>query len=405
MADESVRSLLATLGFEVDNTAADQFEARFKKLESTVRTIAKRIDAIKPKFDKKRGKKAGFSFGKALKKAIVGGFESVKFKPGKQITKSLKAGLKKAFKAAKVIAIAGAAALAAAAGKGLLRFTDIESAEAALTFKAEKKGVDFLEIKKQLDAVRKSTGDVVDELEVLQALDIGFELTGDFKGVADNMGDVIKFSRVLNKDLAEVQTQFSTFIKTGGNLDELKKFGFFDQKQIEALKRSGTGFGPLAEETRARQLSELIAAEVPRLEKAFNRYNKSNAAFIDKSTTLLQEKTAEFGEDLTRRARNLAARFGIIPDPRGISETIENKILRPRGTGVGTFTPETGIGGPPNRRLINQSNTVNQNNTVNVNGGNTEEVRRVVGEVIQDAARIEIRKTSDIGLPVNEVPE
>lgn len=408
MADESVRSLLATLGFELDSTKADQFEARFKKLESTIGTIAKRIDSFKPKFDGPGGAKKGKKFGNRIKKAFLKALKLDKGLPG--FTKSLRAGLGKAFKFARIAAIAGAAAIVATVGKGLLKFTDVQGAKFALRFQAENLGVDFDKILEKLKDVREETGNVVDELDTLQALNVGFQLTGNFENVAENMASVIKFASVLNKDLSEVQQTFSEFVLTGGNLADLKKFGFFDQAQIEALKKAGTGFGPIAERERTRLLDVKIAEQIDRLNKAFKEFGGTNAAFIAKMKVLASEGLVKVGKGVTRDLRKAAEFLGITTEtPREIINTIQVPIskeqaLQAREAGLQRrkeFLDRPTEPSTTNKtNTVNQTNTINQNNTININGADTEKVRKVVGEVIKDAAQIELRKTPDKALPI-----
>ncbi len=388
MADESIRSLLATLGFEVDTTGADQFEARFKKLESSVREVSKRISAFDPKFKKNRAPNRARKLGEKIKKSF---FKGLRVKPGgfDRFTRSIKSGISKSFRVARIAAVAGAAAIAATIGKGLFKFTDVESAKASLRFQAENLEIDFDKILEQLEKVKENTKGVVDELDILQALNVGFQLTNNMEDVAENMEQVIKFSKVLNKDVAEVQQLISSFVTTGATTG-LRQMGFYTQQELEAIKRSGTGFETLSESARTKIINEKLAEQISRLEAAFKKYEGTNAAFIAKSKTIVGEGLITLGGEITTKVRE-------------VIETDDPMSLIKRGAQT---TWDEFIGDIEKvKSLINSESkgaTVNQTNTIHINGGDMNEVKKALGEIIKDSAKTELQKVQDYHRTINK---
>lgn len=364
MADESVRSLLATLGFEVDTTGADQFEARFKKLGTSITSIATKIDGISPKFDKKKGKARGTTFGAAIKKAFLsalkikeGEFDkalkpdkskggqkggkgspeelgktfgqrfkraflsNIKIKEGglKEFTESLKKGLSKSILAVKNIALAAAAAASAVAVKSVLKFKDVESAEFALETQTQfRKGVDFSEVKQKITDIEKETEFVFSKLDILQGLETGLKKTGEFAFPLENMSQMIRKAKNFNTELDTMVSLFSDFIQFGVNIVPLEKVGFFFRRQTEAIQRQGTGFGPLAQPTRKSLVEKFFDRTSEADKKRFLEYLKTTGAFFDQTGAFIEGKTETFGRKISKGAKGAIEFLNI--DPKSLRE-------------------------------------------------------------------------------------
>lgn len=275
MADESIRSLIATLGFEVDTTGADQFDARFKKLEGTAGLIAANLKKFIPGLsDQKAGFLSGILLGKSIRKGVRDGLVIDKKRGFARFQTSLLAGLAGAFRVARLAAIAGAAAITAGLFLSVLKFKDVEEATRSLDFQARVKGLDFSKILKDLELIRNEMG-VIEKLDMFQAIEVGLKKTGGFEFVSKNLELLTKIATGMNMTLADTVDVFGTFIQTGTNITELEKFGFFFRKQTEAIQKAATGFGPLSEAVRAGLLQQFLTGIEPLASEVFKEFEKS----------------------------------------------------------------------------------------------------------------------------------
>lgn len=458
MADESVRSLLATLGFEVDNTGADQFEARFKKLESSLVSISAKINKL-PKLNNKKAFIKGLLFGQSIKKGIQSGMLFNKKTGFGAFQSSLLVGLAGAFRVAKIAALAASAALVAGLFKSVLVFKNIDDATRSLTFQAKVKGLDFSVIERDLEKTRKDIGSVFTKLEVFQAVEVGLKKTGGFGFVKNNLEVLTKVAKGMNMELSDTVDIFGAFIQTGTNITELEKFGFFFREQTEAIQRQGTGFGNIAQATRAGLMLEFLAGIDPVASQIFEEYKDSLSGQLDQVGVFLSEK----GEEVGRKASSaflVGMKFigadvsslreidkkikgdAFFPDLGEISKDIKESVKIPdkeeqfnlllkatKFLNEKSFDFFDAIGFPLERtgslknttkksggrsmggfsvmgeegKLINS--TVTNNNTFNINGVTDPEAVSVavdekLKKVIKDAAQMELRKTVDKGLPL-----
>jgi hypothetical protein len=387
---ESIRSLTVKLGYDIDTTGADIFKARFKRVADDTKRIADRLDkafqpkpakrAIKGPLEKRldRLNKKINTFKQNLKKA---------FKIDKGIENDLKLvanKVKAGFDKIKVVALAGAAAVAAAGAKVFTGFADIEQARVALEFRA---GDDFEQLSNRINKVREETGGVVSELDALNAFNLGADVIGDFDFLADNFGTVIKLAKVLGKDVGEVQQAFATFIASGSNLQELVKFGFFTPEQIDALKKASTDFSQQGLETRKTLLGAKISEGAPRLQESFNDFLTKSNATLDRLTTNLEDTTVIVGKKLNPVINDFVGRLDQITTK--IKTAVTGLEPGQRFT-VPTGASRAGVGAP-----TLQDNSTTTNN-ITVNGAGDPELvaaeveKKMSRKIIQNSIRKEI---------------
>jgi hypothetical protein len=198
-------------------------------------------------------------------------------------------------KALAVVAVAIAAGVAAAT-KIFTGFATIEGARGVIEFRVGEDNIE--DTLKRIDDIREKTGNLVSELDALNAINIGANMTGDIDFVIDNFETVIKLSKVLGKDVDEVQRAFSTFIKTGANLDELVAFEFFKVEEIDALKKASTDFSQQGLETRKSLLSGKISKGEEKLDVNFAKVLKRSQATLDRLSTVTEDTVVVLGEKL-----------------------------------------------------------------------------------------------------------
>lgn len=296
---ESIRSLTVKLGYDIDTTGADIFRTRFNSLKAF---LQKSAGSLKGRISLRD------LFGKTNLSGLEKDFNTRFTKASNRMASHVK-------KAMLVVAAAVAAGVAAAT-KIFTKFAGIEQARGALEFRA---GDEFDEFIKKIDKIRGKEGikGLVSELDALNALNLGADIIGDFDFLADNFETVVKLSKVLGKDVGEVQQAFANFVATGSNLQELVKFGFFTPEQLDALKKASTDFSQQGLETRKALLGTKIEEGAPRLEESFQKFTERSQANIDRLGVAAEDATVALGtnfapsineilKDLTDSAR----RFG-----------------------------------------------------------------------------------------------
>lgn len=401
---ESIRSLTVKLGYDVDTTGADIFKARFKSLTSSLQSISKSLQRqLAPKKLIKIGplerriKLFGTRFRRAMRKALR--LSPKQFSNLEKDLAFLGKKVKAGFDRIKVIALAGAAAIAAATFKIFTGFADIEQARLSLEFRA---GDRFDEVSEKLKKIREETGGVVSELDALNAFNLGADIIGDFDFLADNFGTVIKLAKVLGKDVGEVQQAFANFIATGSNLQELVKFGFFTPQQIDALRKASTDFSQQGLETRKALLGVKIAEGAPRLQEKFNKFLDLSNASIDKFKTTVEDTTVIIGEKLNPAIndwfRGMTSMTELIK--QSIKEGSFNPIIEANKTAGQLGRPTTGP---------NALSNINNETTININVNGAENPKVTAEEVIKAQSKAinenNIRKLIPQSLNTNVTPQ
>lgn len=363
MADETIRSLIVKLEYDVDSTGADRFKSSFKQLSDSINRLASNVEKnLSPKKLVKIGplerrvRLLGKRFKKSLRQALR--LSPSQFKALESDLKFIGKNVKKAFDKAKVAALAGAAALAAVVTKSFKGFANVEQARLALEFRV---GDGFEEVLERINKVRESTGNVVSELEALNALNLGVDIAGDLDGLIDNFDDVIKLSKILGKDVGEVQQAFATFITTGSNLQELVKFGFFTPEQIEALQKQGTDLGAQGISARRTQLQAKIQERQPEIQEKFNRFLSLSNATLDRLGTSAEDASKAIGERLNPAINEAAKTL------TGAFDDIRRRLEK----GESLFDALTAPGGAKNKEgTTNQNQNISNvtNITNNVSG-------------------------------------
>ncbi len=375
---ESIRSLTVKLGYDIDTTGANIFRSNFNELQKSLRKGAN-LSGFAKNFNA-RFNEAGKSIRGNAKRVLAG------------------------------IAIAIAAGVAAAT-KVFTGFATIEQARVSLQFRA---GDKFDELIKKIDKTREATGNVVSELDALNAFNLGADVIGDFDFLANNFGTVIKLAKVLGKDVGEVQQAFANFISTGSNLQELVKFGFFSPEQIEALKKAGTDFSQQGLETRKALLGAKIAEGAPKLDIAFEDFSRKSRATIDRLGAAAENLTTVVGEKLAPAINETAT--GLANSMTRAKETLD-KGGGLFGAWLESFQSDSA------RKFINLfkdtplilsgnqqgGNVVNDNSVTNINvhgAGDPEAVaRNVESKIAKKVINSSVRRTTPQSLNTTIQPE
>jgi len=390
MADESIRSLIAELGFEVDTTQADLFNKKFRDLTVNVNQFA-----------------GNYERGLSRIKKSNSGFVTT----AGDVANGIKT-------------------IGRAASNVFRGFAGVEQARGALEFRAKTANKDFQEILSSVEKIRKETGGVVSELDSLNALNVGADLTGNFDFLIDNFSDVIKLAKILGKDVGDVQRTFAEFVATGSNLQELVKFGFFRREQLEALEKAGTSLTPLGQRTRVTVLEGLVERRRPDIEEGFSKFLTKSNATIDRFTASAEEATKVIGEKLNPAINKAAETLSKSTDNftkefkktgdflKSLEEGSETELGKSIFRGLQnakdflSFGDSSGgstsnisnvrtvnnrqqnIGGNTNQNVVNQTNNI----TIQGNNGGADEtaksVRDELGKQIRAAQVNEIRRSA-----------
>lgn len=257
MADESVRSLLVELGYDVDTTGADRFKSSFKRLETSLAGISRRME-----------KKLNFSF----------------------ISKNIKKELNKA----KIAVAAGIAGLVAISTKIFKGFANIESARLALKFNVGAKETD--EFLAKLEKIRLKTGEVVTELELVQAVTLGGNITDDTRFFVENAEKLIKLGKASTKGAGKTIDAIARFIATGGNLDELVELKIIGALQKQAIVAQSAPIGALGIQERTKQARVFIGESSARVDPIFAEFLKTNQATLDRLSARTESAVSALGE-------------------------------------------------------------------------------------------------------------
>lgn len=407
MAEETIRSIVVKLGYEVDTTGSDIFKSRFESFQKALEQIAENTrKSLKPKkmFPigplEKRVRLMGKRLRRQIRKSLR--ISPANFKKLESDLKFISTVVKKGFDKAKTVAIAGGVALAGALAAGAKVFTGfatVEQARGSLEFRA---GDQFDEILKKIDEVRGMKGikGLISELDTLNAINLGADIIGDLDFIVGNFETVVKLAKVLGKDVGEVQQAFSTFIATGTNLQELVKFGFFTPEQIDALSKASTDFSQQGLETRKQLLSGKIEEAKPRLDENFEKFTKRSQATIDRLGVATEDTIKIIGEKLNPAINKIVNGLTISVDKYreelkksgsfidAYTKSFNSDIAKKFISFFGGVTSDNG----PSTNVQDNSTT-----TVNINGSNlskeemAEAVRTGIAKdakkVIQSSAR------------------
>jgi len=375
---ESIRSLTVKLGYDVDTTGADIFKARFKTLAADAKRTADILErAFKPKTKGKVTKGPLEQRIDRLNRKIKIFKRNLarSFKIDKGIQKDLKfAGdkLKAGFDNLKVIALAGAAAIAAASVKVFTNFADIQQAKLTLAFRtSESQASSFIE---KIGKITKETGGLVTQLDAINAVSFGGNITDQTQFFVDNLSKIIKLSKVAGIDFREASDAIARFIETGSGLDDLVKFEIISATQKEAIVKSKSqgAIGAQGIASRTSQVGGFLREGAPRVDTFFEKFTKTGNATIDKLKANAEELTVLVGEKLN-------------PSVNSYVTTIINGIsLLRKAINTSSFDPLTG--GP---KLVGPTGSGsgsdgNNSNTFNINvkaDGNEDISNKVVKEI------------------------
>lgn len=360
---ESIRSLVATLGYEVDTTGADRFNSSFNKLNSSINRL-------------------GGNYSKSVDKMKATNSRFV-----------VTAG-----------DLVNAIGKVASAGKEVfLAFADIQQARVTLAFRTSREEADSLI--NRVGEVTKATGGVVSQLDALNAITFGGNITDQMDFFINNLDKIIKLSKVAGKDFKETSDAIAQFIATGQGLDRLVELEVITARQKEALEVSGTAetLGKQGISARAAQAQVFLERGAPRVEEFFKEFQKTGGAAVDQLRTAIEDTNIIIGEKLNPAVTKLAT--GLKDSTNNFREALEkNGSFIDAWTAsfnsdaakaviklFGGVTGKEGGGIEEGKGVLGGTITNSQVNniTINANGANAEDVAaKTRSEIAKMAERI-----------------
>lgn len=333
----TVRELVAKLGFDVDMKPLRDFDNSIAKVRNNV----------------KQG--LGSSNLKGFFSNILGGFSNAPIGPAlnrfrkrfqKRFQKTAEI-LRKSARAA-MTGVAAAATGAIASGKG---FANKEQLQTRLKFQLEKSGTSFKEVEGAMESVRKKTGMLISEQEMLNAATESFSIDQNMEAFLSTLEPAVKLSRVFGKNLNEVTTAFANF-RASGDTSALKELGFFTAQQLEAFKKAGTDPSEQGILNRTNQITQKVAQSTSLINKHFDKYQNTSTATFKKVESGFTSLKNSIGEGV----------FNVLGKVYNFAESINKSQNEKRGG----FTPETQRT-MLNRATTNNSTTNSSSNHVNNN--------------------------------------
>lgn len=255
---ESIRSLIVKLGYDVDTTGATIFRSSFDSVKKSLSGLGKTYD-------------------KSLK----------------QMAKSNNMFVVTAGD------VVNAVKRVASIGKDIFfKFADIQQARVTLAFRTSQKEADNL-IKK-VGEITKATGGYVSQLDALNAVSFGGNITGQTEFFITNLDKIIKLSKVAGKDFNDTSDAIARFIETGTGLDQLVEFKIITAGQKEALEKSGASglIGQQGIQARTAQAQQFLTAGAPRVDQFFKGFQKTGGAAIDQLSTSAENFAITVGKEL-----------------------------------------------------------------------------------------------------------
>lgn len=255
---ESIRRLTVSLGYDIDMTGANTFK-------SSLGNLSKALDRLSDNYDKSIKK-----MGSSNKRFVITAGDVVN--------------------AIKKVARQGK--------KVFLAFADIQQARVSLAFKTSQKEADVF-IKKIAD-ITKATGGYVSQIDALNAVTFGGNITDDTEFFVRNLDKIIKLSKVANKDFKETSAAIAQFIATGSGLDQLVDLRIISASEKDRIERTKTA-GLLTKQgisARAVQAQGFLTAGSPRADTFFKEYQKTGGASIDQMATSAENFNIAIGERL-----------------------------------------------------------------------------------------------------------
>lgn len=360
---ETIRSLVVKLGYDVDTTGADLFKARFNSLDDYL---------------KKNTSLSGFE--KGFKKKFQG------------VTGRISSFAKKALLGLGAVIAAGTAA----AVKVFTGFSDIQQARLTLAFRTSKEEADSLI--GRIAKITKETGGYVTQLDALNAVSFGGNITDNMDFFIDNLDKIIKLSKVAGVDFKEASDAIARFIESGSGLEDLVRLEVISASQKEALEKSGTAgqIGKQGIRARTAQAQVFLSEGAPRVNEFFKEFEKTGGATIDKIKTSGEELVVTIGEKLNPKINEAGkALDGFIGrlkkgigEDKGFIDTIKSAFGNEQTSPIKQL---------PGGNISNSSQSIQDNsvtnNTINVNGAQNpteaaaEIERRIAKKVITNQQR------------------
>ncbi len=368
MADETIRSLIAKLGYDVDTTGAKRFEKSFDDLTTSVKDGAKDLKGVDFSAFLKNYNKQIKDGLKPLKSSLKLQFLSL----GKDMAKFAADSVKKIFTS----------------------FATVEQARGTLEFNVGSEGLE--KVNTALNSLPESIKNVTSELNVLKALIPAVDQVSDLSFFTNNLETIIKLSKVSGKSIEESIGIFSDFIQTGSNLDDLAKFNIISPEELKQFRQTGSGaqLGKASQEFRQQFLVERQGRMQEKTTMFFQKWSTTSTATLDKFDAAGTKLTNTIGEVITPSLNGLADVFldatDFIKDSVGLKDS---NLVTSGGNNVSNKS----------------NNVVNNNITVNANNaGNPQEVAEEVRKVMRTEATKIIKNSTATtvpqGLNTNVIP-
>jgi hypothetical protein len=380
---ESIRTLTIKLGYDVDTTGANILKSSFVNLQ-------KSLDRLSTNYEKSIG-----NMGKANRRFVI-------------TAGDLANGIKKIFDVGKKVFVA---------------FADIQQARVTLAFRTSQEEADNLI--KRVGEITKATGGYVSQLDALNAVSFGGNMTGQMSFFIDNLDKIIKLSKVAGTDFKETSDAIANFITTGQGLDRLVEFKVITAAEREAIELSGMA-GIIGKEgitARTGRAERFLEVGAPRVEKSFLEFQKTGGAALDqlntsaenlnivvgqklnpvvtdvvkdmtrflnsvKKGTLISDRLAETGEQFDKDLNKVKSFFGV-GKKNGVDKSVTSQITN------------------RNSQTSQQTSITDQSTTViNVNGaGDPEKVaKKVMEENNRKVIQSSLRKTTPQSLNTSIIP-
>lgn len=265
---DSIRSLTVKLGYDVDTTGANIFKGSFKNLKRELNRAA-----------------GTGGFEKAFLANLARSGERIK---------------KRSSRIFAGIAVAIAVAFAAAT-KAFTGFATKEQAEISLERRVGKTGLE--KAKESAEATQKATGKIVKDVELLNAIAQGFDLTGDLDFILKILPVAVKESKILGKSLSETMAILVGAAK--GNLEAAIPLGFSTAQLEQAKERAGVKGKDFGLETGKALVLDLISRTETQRAETFLRFTKGANAALDKVKVSANEVSNALGERLAPTVNNV----------------------------------------------------------------------------------------------------
>jgi len=382
---ESIRSLTIKLGYDVDTTGANMLKSSFSNLQKSLNRLSSNYERSINKM------------GKANRRFVVTAGDLVN--------------------AVKKIASVGKAVFTA--------FADIQQARVTLAFRTSKEEADKLI--KRIAAITQATGGYVSQIDALNAVSFGGNITGQMDFFINNLEKIIKLSKVSNVDFKEASAAIAQFITTGQGLDRLVEFKIISAAQKEAFEVSGAAklIGQQGIRARTAQAQEFLDIGAPRVELFFKEFQKTGGAAIDQLKTSVEDTNILVGEvlnpaivelvtglkDSTNNFKNALKKNSSFVDAWTASFNSEaaRSIIKLFGGVTGDQVQQNSVNPITNNRqqTNQQTNVTDQSTTViNVNGaGDPEKVaKKVMDETNKKVIQNSLRRTIPQALNTTIIP-